>query len=77
MSATETKNIALITGACSGIDAIYAGRLAERGYDPVLVARNENRLAALNVAALPTAHPLTIRGMPREEAARGSFARSA
>lgn len=65
MSITSKLGTALITGASSGIGAIYADRLAGRGYDLILVARNKSNLEKL-AARLATEHRVSVEVLPAD-----------
>lgn len=47
MANSHSRGTALITGASTGIGKVYADRLARRGFDLIIVARNQDRLNSL------------------------------
>jgi short-subunit dehydrogenase len=63
--ATTSHGTALITGASTGIGAVYADRLAHRGHDLILVARDATRLNAL-ATSLRAATGRTIHVLPAD-----------
>jgi uncharacterized protein len=60
MSAPASKGTALITGASTGIGAVYADRLAKQGYDLILVARSEEKLSEVATRLKPIGSRIEI-----------------
>lgn len=61
----KLKQTAIITGASSGIGAVYAERLASRGFDLSIVARNKSRLEDL-AAKLEAQHDVSVTLLPAD-----------
>ncbi|CCD95117.1 putative oxidoreductase protein [Bradyrhizobium sp. ORS 375] len=71
---SQTKGTVLITGASSGIGAVYADRFAARGHDLILVARNQDRLNAI-ADRLTTRHGVKVTTLVADLTARDDLAK--
>ena len=68
-----TKASVLITGASTGIGAVYAERFARRGHDLILVARDQNRLEGL-AARLRQENPVSVDVLPADLTVKSDLA---
>lgn len=74
INAPLSTGTALIIGASLGIGAVYADRLAERGYDLILAARDQPRLSAL-ASGLVDKTGRTVEVLPAELTSRDDLLR--
>ena len=65
MTRGTPKGVALITGASSGIGSVYADRLARRGHNLILVARDVARLNCI-ADGLRSAAGITVEVLPAD-----------
>lgn len=61
----STRPTVLITGASTGIGAVYAERFAQRGHNLVIVARDQARLDTL-AARLRSEHGVAVDVIPAD-----------
>ncbi len=71
---TYSLGTALVTGASSGIGAVYADRLAKRGHDLILVARNGERLKSL-AARLTSETGRSVKVVPADLGDKAALAK--
>jgi hypothetical protein len=71
---THSLGTALVTGASFGIGAVYAHRLARRGYDLILVARNGEKLKSL-AARLTSETGRSVKVLPADLGDKAALAK--